>query len=172
MKPRTLLALVALLSFASVPVTAADASNPAAVTTKKTAIVLDSGSVSLPKGTKVEVLGRDGEYLVVRFRAAHGKMLLADTDFNPTTPLKEIAPAPAKPTASEKPATTAAAAAPTPSAPAAASAKPTPPALTTNPGDQQPTTNYGKAVQKAKLAEKAHRDNLSDPTNEVVDAKK
>jgi hypothetical protein len=139
------------------------ADKPAAVTisitAKKSAIAIGSGSIALAKGTKLEVLARDGDFLLVKFHAAQGKVPLADTDFNPDTPLPEATPAPAAAaaTTSEK--------AP-PAAPAPAAAKTPPPALSL---DQKPASNYGKMVQKAKQVEQAHNDKLVKPSDEILD---
>jgi hypothetical protein len=64
-------------------------------TTKRTAVRIGSVSLPLNEGTKLEVLGRESNSLVVMFRAAKGKVVAADTDFNPTTTaVPELAPEP------------------------------------------------------------------------------
>ena len=169
MKPRLLLVLPVLFSLVALTLRAADApaplpveAKPFATTVKKSAIALDNGSIALPKGTRVEVVGKEGDYLLVKFRSIRGKMLLADTDFDPATPVKEIARMPLPVDAKQSTGQTGGP--PT-------TGRATPPALSTNPLDQQPTTNYGKMVQKAKTAEQAHKDKLVEPTNDVPDVK-
>lgn len=153
------------------PLLAADAPVTAATTTKKTAIILDRGSVSLPKGTRLEVLGVDGDQLLVKFRAARGHLPLADTDYPPGA-----APAAKDPGVAPKPASTAAAK-PAPAAqvrPPPATPKPAPappPALNTSGTGPQPATNYGKAVNKAKQAAEAHQSSHVDPTKDILDDK-
>ena len=164
MKTRFIAALLLALSLSVLSVRAADQGAAVFATTlKKSAIAFDKGAFTLPKGTRLEVLGKDGDYLLVQFRSARGKILLADTDFDPATPVKETARTPVT-AATAKPAT-------------AEVKQPAPahtitPALSTNPADPQPTTNYGKMVQKAKAVEEAHKDKLVDPANEVLDEKK
>lgn len=165
MKTRFIAALLLALSLCTIA-RPADAPQPAAVfatTLKKSAIAFDKGAFTLPKGTRLEVLGKDGDYLLVQFRSARGKILLADTDFDPATPVKETARTPVT-AATAKP-STAEVKQPAP-APTIA------PALSTNPADPQPTTNYGKMVQKAKTVEEAHKDKVVDPANEVLEEKK
>ncbi len=153
--------LLALL-FSTLPLVALAADAPAAkaaptaTTIKRTAVHVGSASVPLTPGTKLEVLGRDGDALVVKFRSTKGTVALADTDFDPATELP-AAPAAATPAKS----------AATPAAPAAAMATP-PPALSL---DQKPASNYGKMVQKAKQVEQAHKDKLVNPTDEILDEK-
>ena len=131
------------------------------ITAKKSAITVGSGSIALVKGTKLEVIAREGDLLLVKFHAAQGKVPLADTDFNPDTPLPEVETAAPTP-AVEK-------AAPAQSAPAAApAAKTPPPALAV---DGKPASNYGKMVQKAKQAEQAHNDKLVKPSDDILDEK-
>lgn len=126
-------------------------------TTKRSAVAIGNGSFALVKGTKLEVVSREGDMLVVKFRSSQGKIPLTDTDYKPgdaTEPVPaEAAPAPAS-TAKKIP--------PEP-------AKPTAPALNTSGQGQQPTTNYGKAVQKAKQASEAHKSSHVDPTKGVMD---
>ena len=162
MKFRLLALLFSTLPFVALAAEApaAAAAAPTATTIKRTAVHVGSASIPLTPGTKLEVLGRDGDSLVVKFRSTKGTITLADTDFDPATELP-TAPAGEKPAV--KPAATAAA--PTPAAPAAAKATP-PPALSL---DQKPASNYGKMVQKAKQVEQAHHDKLVNPTDEILD---
>ena len=155
---------------ATLPANAPQPATVSATTVKKSAITLDFGAVALPKGTRLEVLGKEGDYLLVRFRSARGKILLTDTDFDPTTPVKETSRTPAKDKPATLPVEAKQSTGQTPGGQKPATAA-TPPALSTNPLDQQPTTNYGKMVQKAKAAEEAHKDKLVDPANEVLDEK-
>ncbi|SDS58925.1 hypothetical protein [Opitutus sp. GAS368] len=167
MKFRLLPVLGAVCALA-VAVCAADKATPTPVlttfiTAKKSSITVGSGSIALVKGTKLEVLAREGDLLLVKFHAAQGKVPLADTDFNPDTPLPEATPAVA---VVDKPAPAAAVAA-TPAPATAAKATP-PPALSL---DQKPASNYGKMVQKAKQVEAAHNDKLVQPSDEILDDK-
>jgi hypothetical protein len=131
----------------------------AVTTTKKTALAISGGSIGLAKGTKLEVVGREGDHLLVKFRALQGKVPVADTDLPADAALPETAAQPAT--------------APVPATPPAAvvAAKPAapvvpPPALST---DGKPSSTYGKAVQKAKQAEQAHKSSHVDPTKDILD---
>ena len=135
---------------------------PVSVTsTKKSAIAVGSGSFALVKGTKLDVVAREGDTLIVKFRSSQGRIPVADTDLpadaTPAEPaVAAAAPAPATPA---KPAIPAA-------AQATPAAKPAPPALAV---DGKPTTNYGKAVQKAKQASEANKATHVDPTKGIMD---
>ena len=168
MKPRPSLLLLGLL-LAAVPVMAetAPASPPTSVTTtKRSAVSVGGASYALVKGTKLEVVSRDGDKLVVKYHSTQGKIPLADTDYPPDAAASESteetpAPAPAAP-----PAAAAKVAKPA-SAPAAKSA--TPPVLNTSGQGQQPTSNYGKDVQKAKQVSEANKSTHVDPTKDIID---
>jgi hypothetical protein len=149
---------------------AVDPVNPAAITTKKSVLALEHGSLLLSKGVKLEVVGVEGDQLVVRYRNLRGRLPLADTDFAlpaqpPPATDSTVATAPAK----EAPA----AAKPAPAAAAQASApKPAvPPALNTSGSGPKPASNYGKAVQKAKQNAEAHQSSHVDPTKGIIDDK-
>jgi hypothetical protein len=132
------------------------------ITAKKSSITVGSGSIALVKGTKLEVLAREGDFLLVKFHAAQGKVPLADTDLLTDTVLPGVVPTPLAAVA-EKPApapATPPAVAPTPAA------KTPPPALDV---DGKPASNYGKMVQKAKQVEQAHKDKLVNPSDEILD---
>lgn len=162
MKPR-LPALLLGLFLAALPAlaqTAATAPAPTATTLKKSTVTVGSAIIPLAPNTKLEVLGRDGDALIVKFRATKGKVPIADTDFDPATPLPE----PAVAAVTGKPAATAAK--PAPAAPAKADS---PPALNTTGTGPRPATNYGKAVQKAKQATEAHKSTHVDPTKGIMD---
>lgn len=165
MKTRLLSCVCLLGVFAVTALAAAPAAAPVHATTiTKSAIKIGNGSFALVKGTKLEVLGREGDTLIVKFRSMQGKIPLAETDYNPDTELPEAAPAtPATPVAS-KPAAPTKPVAATPAAPAAKAA--TPPALAI---DGKPATNYGKAVQKAKQASEANKSTHVDPTKGIMD---
>jgi hypothetical protein len=136
-----------------------------ATTITRSSIKIGNGSFALTKGTKLEVVGREGDLLVVKFRTSLGKIPLAETDFDPATVLPEAAAAaapakagPAKPLpAVAKPAPA------TPAAPA------TVPALNTSGTGQQPATTYGKAVQKAKQVTETQKSTRVDPTKDIMD---
>lgn len=157
--------LFALLCALPVLVLSADpaATAPVTATTlKKSNVTVGSAILPLTPGTKLEVLGREGDALVVKFRSTKGKVPLADTDYDPATVLPE-------PAAPEKPATKASsAAAATPAAKPAPSA---PPALNTSATGAQPSSNYGKSVQKAKQATESSKSNRVDPTKDIMDEK-
>jgi hypothetical protein len=154
-----LAALAFCLALAAAPALAQTA--PATVTTtKKSALAVGSGSFALIKGTKLEVVAREGDTLIVKLRSAQGKIPLADTDY----PADAVAALPAEPVA---PAVQTAAATPAPKAAPAKTA--TPPALNTSGQGQQPITNYGKAVQKAKQAAESNKSTHVDPTKGIMD---
>jgi hypothetical protein len=144
-----------LFALAAIPVT----------TTKKTALTIGGGTIALAKGTKLEAVGREGDQLLVKFRAIQGKVPAADTDLPAEAAVPEAAaaqPAEAKPALAAAPATPpATVAAAKPAAPAVP-----PPALST---DGKPASTYGKAVQKAKQAEQAHKSSHVDPTKDILD---
>ena len=154
MKSRLLALLCSVLPLVVLAADApAAAAVPTATTVKRTSVHVGSAAVPLTPGTKLEVLGREGDSLVVKFRSTKGTIALADTDFDPATELP-AAPAAEKPVV--KPA-------------AATAAKATPPALNTSGQGQQPATNYGKAVQKAKQASEANKSTHVDPTKDIMD---
>lgn len=159
MKPR-LTAL--LLGFVLTLPLAAQAAPTSVTTTKRSAVAIGNGSFALVKGTKLEVVAREGDTLIVKFRSSQGKIPLADTDY----PVDAADPVPAPEPAANT----------TPPAPAAKAAVPVPPAKTTTPPalntsgqGQQPSTNYGKAVQKAKQSSEAHKSTHVDPSKGIMD---
>lgn len=174
MKTRLLSCLCLMGAFAASAFAAEPAAAPVHATTiTKSAIKIGNGSFALVKGTKLEVLGREGDTLIVKFRSGKGKIPLAETDFDPDTELPEVAP---KTPVVSKPAAPAAASAPTP-APAVVkpvtpvvatpAAKPaTPPALSV---DGKPVSTYGKAVQKAKQVTETQKSTRVDPTKDIMD---
>lgn len=162
--------------------------NPTVTTTKRSAIQVGSSSFALIKGTKLEVLGREGKLLLVKYRTSQGKIPYADTDFvlseeekyeeetaeaeaAAAAPVKPPAPAPAKPASPAPPATVTKTPPPAVATggirPATAGTDPVPTAA----GNQAPVTNYGKAVQKAKQVEQAHKEKLVNPADEILDEK-
>jgi hypothetical protein len=158
MKSR-ILPLLCLVGITALPLQAADAAAAIYATTiTKSAIKIGNGSFALVKGTKLEVLGREGDQLIVKFRATQGKVPLAETDFPADAPVPQVTPAPAAPVAAAK--------APVPAAPVPAAKPATPPALSV---DGKPTTNYGKAVQKAKQVTEANKGTHVDPTKDIMD---
>lgn len=135
----------------------------AITTTKRSAVTIGGGSFALAKGTKLEVLGREGDKLIVKFHAAQGKIPLADTDYPADAAPTEPAP---------EPATSVVQAVPTPAAPAnnvAPAKAATPPALNASGQGPQPTTHYGKAVQKARQAAETNKATHVDPTKGIMD---
>lgn len=163
MKPRLFSCLCLVGAIATVAFSTEPAAVPVHATTiTKSAIKIGGGSFALVKGTKLEVLGREGDLLVVKFRSTQGRIPLAETDFDPATELPEAAAvAPAAPVV-KKPAAPAVTkpAAPAPVTPA------TPPALAV---DGKPATNYGKAVQKAKQVTEANKATHVEPTKDIMD---
>ncbi len=187
-------------------------------TIKRSAIQVGKSSFALVKGTKLEVLGREGKMLLVKYRTSQGKIPYADTDYvlseeeqaeeeeaaaesattpPPVTPAKPDAPPPPKTaplpavakhlpddgqdksragrsqqreTAGQTPGgqPIRQAHGPEPVEGQPTTVPTTPPALSL---DQKPATNYGKAVQKAKQVEQAHKDKLVNPADEILDEK-
>jgi hypothetical protein len=186
-------------------------------TVKRSAIQVGKSSFALVKGTKLEVLGREGKMLLVKYRTSQGKIPYADTDYvlsaeeqaeeeeaaaaeppAPPPPAKKVATPATKPTAalpavakhlpddgqdksragSSQQRETAGqtpggqpirqAHGPEPVEGQPTTVPTTPPALSL---DQKPATNYGKAVQKAKQVEQAHKDKLVNPADEILDEK-
>ncbi len=165
MKTRLLSCLCLVGAFAASALSAEPAAPVHATTVTKSAIKIGNGSFALVKGTKLEVIGREGDLLIVKYRSSQGKIPLADTDYMPETSLSEASPASV--------ATMPAKQAPSPSAvkpaPAPPVSKPAaPPALSV---DGKPTSTYGKAVQKAKQAAEANKGTHVDPTDEILDEK-
>lgn len=165
------LGALALSSLSAAPAEKAEP-NPTVTTTKRSAIKVGNSSFALVKGTKLEVLGREGKLLLVKYRTSQGKIPYADTDYvlsEDELPEEEAA---AEEAAAPVPATPPAPVAPAkqPAPPATKSAAPAPkappPALSL---DQKPATNYGKAVQKARQVEQAHKEKLVNPTDEILD---
>jgi hypothetical protein len=135
-------------------------------TTKRSAVIIGTGSFALVKGTKLEVVSREGGTLIVKYRSSQGKVPLADTDYPVDATGDEAAPAveAVAPAAPAKPATPVPAVAKQPAA-----TKPVPPALNTSGTGQQPATNYGKAVQKAKQVTETQKSTRVDPTKDIMD---
>lgn len=172
MKTRLLSCLCLMGAFAASAFSAEPAPAPVHATTiAKSAIKIGNGSFALVKGTKLEVLGREGDLLIVKFRSMQGKIPLAETDYNPDTELPEAAAAaptaPATPAVS-KPAAPASVPAPKPATAVAKPAAPasTPPALSI---DGKPASNYGKAVQKAKQVTEANKSTHVEPTKDIME---
>ena len=152
--------LVLLLLVVTNHLTAAD--KPVTVTTvKKSTLTIGNGSFALVKGTKLEVVSRDGDMLIVKYRSSQGKITVADTDLPVDVAIPDPVPTvPAAPPVAPAPKPSVAA------TPATAPAKSTPPALSV---DGKPTSHYGKAVQKAKQATEAHKGTHVDPTKDILD---
>ena len=170
MKTRLLSCLCLMGAFAASALATEPAATPVHATTiTRSAIKIGSGSFALVKGTKLEVLGREGDNLVVKFRSMQGKIPLAETDYNPDTELPEAAPAaPATPVVS-KPSAPAPVPAPKAVVPVVAkqaATAATPPALSI---DGKPATHYGKAVQKAKQVTETQKSTRVDPTKDIMD---
>lgn len=157
------LLLPLLLLGLALPALAAPAS---VTTTKRTAVAIGNGSFALVKGTKLEVVAREGDMLLVKYRASQGKIPVADTDYPAdATATEGTEPAPAAPAAKPTPAVAKpAATTPATSTPPAKAA----PAPALDPMGK-PATNYGKAVQKAKQATEAHKSTHVDPTKGIMD---
>ena len=177
MKTRLLALLVLALPLSTLS-TDKPAPLPTVTTVRRSAIQVGSSSFALVKGTKLEMIGREGKMLLVKYRTSQGKIPYADTDYVLTEEEQaeeEAAPEPPAPVAPAKPPATPAPKSTTvpPTTPAvpAPAAKALPPALSTNPSDKQPTSTYGKMVQKAKQAEQAHNDKLVKPADEILDEK-
>lgn len=166
MKIRSLLSLFATLIVLALPSPSAEKAepNPTVTTTKRSAVKVGNSSFALVKGTKLEVLGREGKLLLVKYRTSQGKIPYADTDYV----LSEDELAEEEAAAAEPPAPVAPAKQPAPPATksAAPATKAPPPALAV---DGKPTSNYGKMVQKAKQAEQAHKEKLVNSTDEILD---
>lgn len=166
MKTRLLSCVCLLGAFAVAAFAAEPAAAPVHATTiTKSAIKIGNGSFALVKGTKLEVLGREGDTLIVKFRSMQGKIPLVETDYPAETPLADAAPALATPAGQTKPQPPAA----KPPKPVTATPAPKPTQPPTLAADGKPATNYGKAVQKAKQASEANKNTHVDPTTDIMD---
>lgn len=211
MKPRRLASICSFtfaLTLADLPAAApqtagqAPGDRPAptvqATTVKRSALKVGHSSFALVKGTKLEVISREGDMLLVKYHSSQGMIPVADTDFVPTdkdapdeqsSETQPATPAPAKPAAATNPAALPAVPRHSPDGgqdksradssqqretagqtPGGPqpSTVPHPPALAV---DGKPTSNYGKMVQKAKQAAQAHDDKTVKPADEVTDEK-
>ena len=187
MKSRLLTLLFAALALSTL--TAAPAVKPeplpTVTTVKRSAIQVGSSSFALVKGTKLEMIGREGKMLLVKYRTSQGKIPYADTDYvlpegeetdeaaveePPAAPVKKVATPATKPTQPAPAALPAVAKQTAGQIPGGQqpTTVPPPPALSL---DQKPTSTYGKMVQKAKQAEQAHNDKLVKPADEILDEK-
>lgn len=100
MKTRLLSCLCLMGAFAASAFSAEPAAaSMHATTITKSAIKIGNGSFALVKGTKLEILGREGDTLIVRFRSTQGKIPLAETDFPADALLPEATPVAAAPAA-------------------------------------------------------------------------
>lgn len=185
-----------VLTLSTLPAVSAEkaAALPTVTTLKRSAIQVGSSSFALVKGTKLEMLGRDGKMLLVKYRTSQGKIPYADTDYvlpegeEPEEPVAEEPPAPPPPAKKVAPPLPAVAkhlpdvgqdksrvgsnqqretAGQTPGGQQPTKVTP-PPALAV---DGKPTSNYGKMVQKTKQAEQTHNDKLVKPADEILDEK-
>jgi hypothetical protein len=138
-------------------------------TTKRSAVAIGSGSFALTPGTKLDVVARDGDHLVVKFRSLQGKVPLADTDYPPDAPV----PAPSTAAVPAPLSGPAAKPGPAPAGPKATAAQPGQsapiPVMNTTGTGPQPATNYGKAVQKAKQVTETQKSTRVDPTKDIMD---
>lgn len=126
------------------------------VTVKQSVLLrADRNVVSIKPGTTVELVSRNGNDLVIRYRGLTGKIPASKLDEPKESASTASAPA-AKPSEEKKPE-----AKPAENKPAADKSSGDKPA---NP----PQTSYGKAVQKAKDSAAAHDKNLVKPTDEVT----
>lgn len=170
MKSRLLALFIIALPFSTLAAAPAEkpAAPPTVTTIKRSAIKVGSSSFALVKGTKLEVIGREGKLLLVKYRTSQGKIPYADTDYvlpeGEETDEAAVEEPPAPPPPAKKLETPATKPAPV----AAPATKAIPPALSL---DQKPATNYGKAVQKARQVEQAHKEKLVNPTDEILDEK-
>lgn len=143
---------------------------PSAIITSDTKLELTKtkGSIVLPAGSKVDVIGQEGDSLSVMYRNLPGLVPRAKTNFKGDVP-KTTSTAPAlEVKVSPAPVVTPSAAAmPPPAKPS--EAKPAAATATTpSPAPREPVTNYGKAVKKARDVTGAHKDSMVDPTNEIT----
>lgn len=63
------------------------AASATVTTVKRTTVQVGNFTLPLNQGSKLEVLGRQSDFLVVKFRSSQGKVPVRDTDFNPATNL-------------------------------------------------------------------------------------
>ena len=103
MKTRLLALLVLALPLSTLS-TDKPAPLPTVTTVRRSAIQVGSSSFALVKGTKLEMIGREGKMLLVKYRTSQGKIPYADTDYVLSEDEKneeeaaEEAPAPVAPT--------------------------------------------------------------------------
>lgn len=160
--------------------TAATPALPSATITTETKLELTKtkGTIVLRAGSKVDVVGQEGDALAVMYRNIPGLVPRSHTNFkgevpkplSPPTPAPIANPAPVAST----PAATAASATAAPAAPKAAEAKPATATtvVTPSPAPREPVTNYGKAVKKARDVTSKHQETMVDPVNEASGADK
>ena len=80
MKTRLLALLVLALPLSALS-TDKPAPLPTVTTVRRSAIQVGSSSFALVKGTKLEMIGREGKMLLVKYRTSQGKIPYADTDY-------------------------------------------------------------------------------------------
>lgn len=178
MKNFLLFLLTAVLIHAETPKTAL----PTATITADTKLELTKtkGTIGLRAGSKVDVIGKEGDSLVVLYRNIPGLVPRVKTDFkgelpkssgSTSAPVAEpkanVAAATPAPPATVKPTDPKPVEANAPTAPKVTNSQSAPPS-----SHREPTTNYGKAVKKARDNAASHQENLVDPTNEVIEAPK
>jgi hypothetical protein len=169
MKPRLLAALLCAFALIRLIAEVPSASPEQVTTLTRSSVKIGNGSFALVKGTKLDVVARDGDMLIVKYRSSQGKVPVTDTDW-PVEPAADDAAPAAAPAAAVVPVKPAASS-PTVAKPAMVTpaAKSVPPALNTSGSGHQPATNYGKAVQKAKQVTETQKSTRVDPTRDIMD---
>jgi hypothetical protein len=163
-----------LLFFFTAILVHAQAPTASVIAETKMEMTRGKGSVVLKAGSTVQVIGKEGDSLLVIYRGIPGVLPRAKTDFKGEAPdavIASVAAAESKrmekstgATVAVKPAETKPAT-PQPVATKPASSKPTS-------SSANPTTTYGKAVKKARDSVAAHEEAMVDPTNEQTAAPK
>lgn len=138
----------------------------------KLEVTRGKGSIVLKTGTVVEVVSKEGDNLGVVYRNITGFVPAAKTDFKGEVPTG--APPPIKSETISKSGTEAK---PVPMAKPVDAKAPEGRAATPSPAPtpqrrEDPTTNYGKMVKQARDNEAKHKENLVDPVDDGVGAKK
>jgi hypothetical protein len=150
-----------------------------ATVTAETKLEMGKGksSVLLKPGSKVNVVGKEGDFLIVIYRNIQGFVPQAKTDFKGDVP-KATTPAPSQTTDGQGSETPKAPIAkptetkPTGTKPVEATSAPAKPVPPSAPAKREPTTNYGKMVKMAQDNVAKHEETMVDPTNAQTGATK
>jgi hypothetical protein len=150
---------------------------PSATITADTKLELTKtkGSIGLRAGSKVDVIGEEGDSLVVMYRNIPGLVPRSKTNFKGEAPKVSATPAATTPAVKANPSPAAAPVATAPSTSAKPlESKPAPATTTAAPSSapREPVSTAGKMIKKASDVTTKRQETMVDPANELSGADK